>query len=37
MNGLASCGLDSDIGFKKCCGMRTLTHECLVAPVACSE
>jgi hypothetical protein len=29
----ASCGLDSDIGFMKSCGMRTLAHECLVVPV----
>jgi hypothetical protein len=36
MNGSARCGLDSDIGFMTCCGMRTLAHECLVVPVACS-
>jgi hypothetical protein len=29
----ASCGLDSGIGFMKCCGMRALAHECLVVPV----
>ena len=27
----ASCGLDSDLGFMKCCGMRTVAHECLVS------
>jgi hypothetical protein len=32
----ASCGLDGDIGFTKCCRMRTLAHECLGVPVACS-
>jgi hypothetical protein len=32
-NESASCGLDSDIGFMKSCGMRTLAHECLVVPV----
>ena len=31
-----SSGLDSDIGFMKCCGMPTLAHECLVVPVACT-
>jgi len=36
MNESTSCGLDSDVGFMKCCGMRTLAHECLVVPVACS-
>jgi hypothetical protein len=36
MNESASFGLDSYIGFTKCCGMRTLAPECLVAPVACS-
>jgi hypothetical protein len=36
MNESASCGLDSDIDFMKCCGMRTLAHECLVVTVACS-
>jgi hypothetical protein len=36
MNEPASCGLDSDIGFTKCRRMRTLAHECLVVPVACS-
>jgi hypothetical protein len=36
MNESASCGLDSDIGFMKCCGMRTLAHECLVVPEACT-
>jgi hypothetical protein len=36
MNESASCGLDSDNGFMKCCGMRTLAHECLIVPVACS-
>jgi hypothetical protein len=36
MNESASCGLDSDIGFMKCSGMRTLAHECLGVPVACS-
>jgi hypothetical protein len=37
MNESASCGLDySYIGFMKCCGVRTLAHECLVVPVACS-
>jgi hypothetical protein len=36
MNESTTCGLDSDIGFMKCCGMRTLAHECLVVPVACS-
>jgi hypothetical protein len=35
MNGSASCGLDSEIGFMQCCGMRTLAYECLVVPVAC--
>jgi hypothetical protein len=34
MNESTSCGLDSDIGFMKCCGMRTLAHECLVVAVA---
>jgi hypothetical protein len=34
MNESASCGLVSDIGFMKCCGMRTLTHECLAVRVA---
>jgi hypothetical protein len=29
----ASCGLDSGIGFMKCCGMCTLAHKCLVVPV----
>jgi hypothetical protein len=33
----ASCGLGSDIGCTKCCGMRTLAHECLGVRVACSE
>jgi hypothetical protein len=33
----ASCGLDADIGFMRCCGMRTLAYECLVVPVACGE
>jgi hypothetical protein len=32
MNSPARCGLDSDIGFMKCYGMRTLAHECLVVP-----
>jgi hypothetical protein len=36
MNESASCGLDSDIGFMKRRGMRTLAHECLILPVACS-
>jgi hypothetical protein len=36
MNESASCGPDSEIGFMKCCGMRTGAHECLVVPVACS-
>jgi hypothetical protein len=36
MNESASCGLDSDIGFMKCCGMSSLAHECLIIPVACS-
>jgi hypothetical protein len=36
MNGSASCGLDSDVGFMNCCGMCTLAHESLVVPVACS-
>jgi hypothetical protein len=36
MNESARCGLASDIGFMKCCGMRTLAHECLVLPVECS-
>jgi hypothetical protein len=36
MNESASCGLDCDIGFMKCYGMRTLAHECLVVPVTCS-
>jgi hypothetical protein len=36
MNESASCGLDSDIGFIKCCGMRALAHESLVVLVACS-
>ena len=36
MNESTSCGLDSGVGFMKCCGMRTLAHECLVVPVACS-
>ena len=36
MNESTSCGLDSDVGFMKCLGMRTLAHECLVVPVACS-
>jgi hypothetical protein len=36
MNESASCGLDSDIGFMKCYSMRTLAHEFLVVPVACS-
>jgi hypothetical protein len=35
MNESASCGLDSDMGFMKCCGMCTLAHACLVVPVAC--
>jgi hypothetical protein len=34
MNESASCGLDSDIGFMKYYGMRTLAHECQVVPVA---
>ena len=33
MNESASCGLESDIGFTKSCGMRALAHECLVVPV----
>jgi hypothetical protein len=37
MNESANCGLDSDIGFMRCCSMRTLAYECLVVPVACSE
>jgi hypothetical protein len=36
MNESARCGLASDILFIKCCGTRTLAHECLVVPVACS-
>jgi L-amino acid N-acyltransferase YncA len=36
MNESASCGLDSDIGFTKCCGMRTLAQKCVVVPVTCS-
>jgi hypothetical protein len=36
MNESACCGLDSDIGFTKCCGTRTLAHECLGVPVECS-
>jgi hypothetical protein len=36
MDESASCGLDFDIGFIKCCGMRALAHECLVVRVACS-
>jgi hypothetical protein len=36
INESASCGLDSLIGFMRCCGMRTLAHECLVVPVVCS-
>jgi hypothetical protein len=36
MNEPASCGLDSDMGFMKCCGMLTLAYGCLVVPVACS-
>jgi hypothetical protein len=35
MNASAICGLDSDISFMKCCGMRTLARECLLVPVAC--
>ena len=30
MNESTSCGLDSDVGFMNCCGMRTLPQECLV-------
>jgi hypothetical protein len=37
MNESANCGLESDIGFMRCCSMRTLDYECLVVPVACSE
>ena len=37
MNESTSCGLGSDVGFMKCCGMRALAHECLVVPVACSD
>jgi hypothetical protein len=33
LNESASCGLDSDIGFMKSCGMHTLAHECLGVPV----
>jgi hypothetical protein len=33
MNASGSCGLDSDIGFTKCCRMRALAHECLGVPV----
>jgi hypothetical protein len=36
MNESASCGLDSGMGFMKCCGMPTLAYECIVVPVACS-
>jgi hypothetical protein len=36
MNESSSCGLDSDIGLMKRCGMRAPAHECLVVPVACS-
>jgi hypothetical protein len=36
MNESASCGLDSDIGFMRCYGMRTLAHDWLVVPVAYS-
>jgi hypothetical protein len=36
MNRSASGGLNFGIGFMKCCDMRTLAHECLVVPVACS-
>jgi hypothetical protein len=32
----ASCGLGSAIGFMKRRSMRTLAHECLGVPVACS-
>jgi hypothetical protein len=32
MNESASCCLDSDIGFMRCRGMRTLAHECLGVP-----
>jgi hypothetical protein len=33
MNAPARCGLESDIGFMTCYGMRTLAHECLVVPL----
>ena len=29
----ASCGIDSDMGCTKSCGMRAFAHECLVVPV----
>jgi hypothetical protein len=35
MNESAIRGLDSDIGFMKCCGMPILAYECLALPVAC--
>ena len=37
MNVSAICGLDSDVGFKKRCGLRAIAHERLLFPVSCSD